>query len=320
MNVKTLILSSLEPILQKSKFVTINHNKIKELAQKIKDYPIPPWDNSLQFFGNAEQTAQYYFFLDSINFCYWALKGQEKWSFQKDGEWLQGYYAYSYAIKKAFDQNSQFFDAKYLAEIPYEEFSKVFEGKNELLLLKERHQIINENFRILSEKFEGQAAKLVQSAAGDVNKLVNILIETFPTFRDSVKASHGEVYFLKRAQILVSDLYYAFAGEGLGEFSNMADLAVFSDYKLPQLLQAEGVMEYSAELLSKVQNEELIESGSEEEMEIRAYTIYACELLREELGRIGRELTSNKIDWMLWVQAKQNKFTLSHHKTITINY
>jgi hypothetical protein len=320
MNVKDLILNSLKPVLENSKFVVINQNNIVKLAQKIKDYPLPDWDNNLQFFGDPKQTAQYYFFVDSINFCFWAEKGKERWSFAKDAEWLHGYYAYSYAIKQAFERNPRLFEAEYLSKLSYEDFTKIFEGKNHLLLLEQRHRSINENFSILTEKFDGEASNLVQSTSNDVNKLVNTLIETFPNFQDWVTKDGNKIYFLKRAQIFVSDLYYAFQGKDLGKFNNMEDLAIFADYKLPQLFQAEGVLGYNKKLLNIVENEKLIEPGSQEEIEIRANTIYASELLRQELDKLGRKLTSNELDWMLWVQAKQTKFQLPHHKTITINY
>ncbi|MBX4187122.1 MAG: queuosine salvage family protein [Candidatus Doudnabacteria bacterium] len=320
MSIKDTILNSLKPVLENSKFVGINQDNIIKLAGKIKDYPLPAWDNTLQLSSDPKQTAQYYFFLDSINFCFWAEKGKERWSFLKDGEWLQGYYAYSYAIKKAFEANPNFSMAEFLAKLSFEDFKKIFEGKNQLLLLEERHKIITENFRILAEKFNGEAANLIQLADNDVNKLVYILLENFPTFQDWVLKGNSKIYFLKRAQIFISDLYYAFEGKGLGQFINMKDLTIFADYKLPQLLQAEGALEYQGELLSKIKNEVLIESGSQEEIEIRANTIYASELLRQELERIGRKLTSNELDWILWVQAKSTEFLLPFHKTLTINY
>lgn len=307
-------------MIQNSQNVKINLEKIPSLAKRLKDCVLPPWDNTLQYSGDAEQTALYYFFLDSINFCFWAEKGNERWSFQKDGEWLRGYYAYSYAIKKSFEQNPNYFKTGYIESLSFAEFAKIFEGKNELLLLKERHEIICENFKILNKNFDGKIKNLILGAEEDVNKLVEILISTFPSFQDLVVQDNKKIYFLKRAQIFVSDLYYAFEDKGLGHFHNMEDLAVFADYKLPQLLQAEGVLEYSAELENKIQNEELIAAGSTEEIEIRSTTIYACELLIDELKNLGRNLTSNQFDWILWVQAKQTNFILPHHKTVTINY
>ena len=101
MKVREKILNSIKPVIGNSKHVKINHNEIKILAQKLLDIPIPPWDNELQFKESPEETAQYYFFLDSINFCFWAKKEKRKWSYLVKEKWLTGYYAYSYAIKEA---------------------------------------------------------------------------------------------------------------------------------------------------------------------------------------------------------------------------
>jgi hypothetical protein len=150
--------------------------------------------------------------------------------------------------------------------------------------------------------------------------MVEILVSTVPTFQDLVTKDNQKIYFLKRAQIFVSDLYYALEGRGPGLFSNLEDLAVFADYKLPQLLEAEKILEYADDLMTRIKNEVLIPAGSDEELEIRAHTIYACELLVKTIRDLGREITSSQLDWILWVNAKQTNFELPYHKTITINY
>ena len=106
-SIKAKILDSLKPVLNTSTFVLIDKDKIKNLAEKLKNYSLSAWDNEMQFLGNPEQTVQYYFFVDSINFCFWREKDKERWQFLKNREWVNGYYAYSYAIKKAFLKNSK---------------------------------------------------------------------------------------------------------------------------------------------------------------------------------------------------------------------
>jgi hypothetical protein len=319
-NTKQLVLDSIKPILEHSKYVSIDESQTEALAERIHKYPIPGWDNTLQFLGEPEQTALYYFFLDSINFCFWAKRGQERWSFQKEGQWLQGYYAYSYAIKKWFENNPKNFEVDFLTNMDFGQFGKIFEGRNELLLLEDRYKIISENFGILKNRFGGSLQNMISGAEGDVNKLVEILISTFPSFRDSIILDGHEIFFLKRAQIFASDLYYSMQGQAFGKFRNMDALTIFSDYKLPQLLEAEGVLRYTEELKTKIKDEELIPAGSEEELEIRSNTIFACEFLLQKIQDLGRKLNSNELDWILWVAAKETKFELPHHKTLTINY
>ena len=69
-----------------------------------------------------------------------------------------------------------------------------------------------------------------------------------------------------------------------------------------------------------MENEELIPKDSREEIEIRTSSVYACELLREELAKLGKKFTNPEIDWILWNQAKQIETGLPYHKTLTIYY
>src|SRR3989344_8437921 len=161
MKVREKILNSIKPVIGNSKHVKINHNEIKILAQKLLDIPIPPWDNELQFKESPEETAQYYFFLDSINFCFWAKKEKRKWSYLVKEKWLTGYYAYSYAIKEAILKNPILLNATYLSNISFDEFSRIFKGKGKLLLLKKRHEIVKENFRLLDKNFSFKKQKKI---------------------------------------------------------------------------------------------------------------------------------------------------------------
>lgn len=312
------ILGSLQPLAASPKHVFINQKILKEKAKKFLSMQVPPWDNDLQFIGTPEQTVQYYFFLDSINFCFWAPKGEDRWAYKVGDEWMSGYYAYSRAIKDAFLRDPRFFDAEYLSKIPEQDFKNIFAGKNTLLLLDERLKIIRENFTVLKEKFDGQAINLIRQAEGDTDRFVQILLEHFPSFRDMVEENGHTYYFLKRVQIFPSDL--SFVGIPELKLSNLDHLTVFADYKLPQILESLGVIDYSEELDSDIVNERLIPAGSLKEMELRASSILAIEEMREELVRLGRDITTNELDWILWVEAKATKFAKPHHKTLTTFY
>ena len=314
------ILDSIKPVVESSEFVSIDRGKLAEFSEVLQKQEMPVWENELTLSGSPENIVYYYFFLGSINFCFWAPKGKERWSCNKDGKWLKGYFAFGYAIKDAFESNSKFLDSRYLATISFEKFSNIFQGKNELLLMQERHQIIQENFSILNKKYDGKTNALVQKADGDASALVEILLADFPSFRDIVEYEGQKVYFLKRAQLFVSDISRALANEGLGHFDTLSDLAISVDYKIPQILQAEGVLQYTDSLLERIKSEELIPANSKEELEIRAQAIYACELLVQELSSKGREVNNRDIDWMLWVAAKNTTFELPYHKTLTTFY
>lgn len=320
MTVKDKILNSIQPVIGHSKHVSINSQAAEALARKIKDTDIPRWNNELQLLSSEEETVQYYFFVDSTQGCSWPLRGKEQWFFKKGNDWIKGYYAVAYAIKQAIIGDKKYLDAGYLNEISFKDFSEIFNGKGELQLMPERHEALKQNFGILKKKYGGQAANLVKSSAKDVNSLVYKITSEFPSFDDKAVYEGQEVYFWKRAQIFPNDIHFALNGQGLGEFNNMADLTVFADYKLPQLFEAHGVFKYENELLQKIKNEEVLSSGSAEEVEIRAHTIYASELLMKELKNLGRDLTSQQLDWILWNLSQKMEVSLPHHRTLTIFY
>ena len=318
--IKKKILDSLKPVVDRSIYVSIRQKGVDELAEALVNHPVYEWDNEMQFQGNPEETVQYYFFVDSINFCFWNEKRKERWQFLKNGEWINGYYAFSSAIKQAFLKDKNLLDAAYVSRIPFDKFAEIFPGKGELLLLKERHQIIQENFSILQRKYSGKAAHLVAEAQNDIGKLVELLLRDFSSFGDWTELEGKKLYFLKRAQLFPSDLCHAFKGEGYGYFKNMGDLTVFVDYKLPQFLEARGALAYADTLRNKLQNQELVERGSREEIEIRANTVYACEMLLERLATLGRNLTASDLDWMLWDLTTRTKSSLPYHRTISVYY
>ncbi len=320
MTAKDKVLESIKPVIEHSKYVATDATAVGLLAAKLKDIEIPKWNNDLQLLSTPEETVQYYFFVDSVQGCSWPAKGTERWFYKKDNDWIKGYYAFAYAIKHAAMQDKKYLDADYLSEISFEDFQEIFKGKGELQMMRKRHEALKQNFRVLKEKYSGQAANLVKAADKDVSKLVFKITAEFPSFDDKAIYQGKEVYFWKRAQIFPNDIHFALNGREEGEFSNMADLTVFADYKLPQLLQSRGVLKYNDELLQKIKNEEVLPSGSAEEIEIRAHTIHASELLMKELQTLGRNLTSQQLDWVLWNLSQTMEVTLPHHRTPTIFY
>lgn len=318
MTTREKILDSIAPVVAKPTHVFINADRIIAVAQELLAAQVPPWDNNLQFFGTPEETAQYYFFVDSINFCFWAPKGQRRWEYKIGDKWVGGYYAYSCAIKDAFERDKRLLDAKYLSEIPEEDFKSIFAGRNALLLVDERLDIIRKNFSVLLNEFEGKTINLLKASENDADKLVALLVEHFPTFRDEATFKGKDAYFLKRAQIFTSDL--SFIGLDELKLTNLDHLTAFADYKLPQILESFGVLTYSPELNTDIESEMLIQAMSLKEVELRASSVVAIERIRDEMVKLGRDVTINELDWILWVKAKETTFIKPHHKTLTTFY
>lgn len=58
--------------------------------------------------------------------------------------------------------------------------------------------------------------------------LVNLLATHFDCFRDETRFERRKVQFLKRAQILVADLWAAFNGASYGRFDDIDKITMFA--------------------------------------------------------------------------------------------
>lgn len=78
-----------------------------------------------------------------------------------------------------------------------------------------------------------------------------------------------QVFFYKRAQILAGDIWGAYGRQTSPHpfgFDDVASLTMFADYRVPQILRARGVLEYSEALARAVDARKELPPGSEEEV------------------------------------------------------
>ena len=310
-------------VAEKSRHVRINHEALEKFSQELAEggLPGPNWDAEHHFKGSDEETVAYLLAVDTVNFCFWPPPGQKKWEILYKGKPYSGYYGLAVSFKKALESGIPLGDASFLAALTLKQLDDIFSGKGVLQLLDERLANLRELGRVLLSKYRGQACELVAAAGGSAIRLVQMLGRDFPSFRDQATYEGESVFFYKRAQLFAADLHGALGGKGLGSFTDMKELTAFADYKLPQVLRHMGIFDYAASLSEKVDRMIYLEPGSEEEVEVRASTIWAVELIRKELKEKGKNLTAPEIDWTLWNLGQDDAFRAKpYHRTVTIFY
>ena len=260
---------------------------------KIEKIAAPSWNTSYHFYGKEEELVAYLLVLDSINFCFWPALGNPKWEVEYQSEKLSGYFALAASLKKALESGVPLTNAQYLAKLSLKEFKNFLGGKGDLQLLEFRVRSLNELGQMLMREYQGKAYALVESAEQSALKLIRLVAEKLPSFRDKAEYQGKKVFFYKRAQLFAADLYGALQGKEWGFFHDIDLLTAFADYKLPQVLRHLGVLRYEKALAQKVDHHTLLGAGSPEEVEIRANTIWAVELIRQELLRAGKKFKSN---------------------------
>ena len=158
--------------------------------------------------------------------------------------------------------------------------------------------------RSLGRFLDGRRAlDLVQEAAGSAERLAAMLAAGMSYFDD--------VGFWKRAQIVPNDMALA----GVAEFHDLDRLTIFADNLVPHVLRVEGALVYDPGLAARIDAGELLPPG-EEEREIRACAVHACELLSERLG-----VPSRRLDVALWTKGQAPRYkSVPRHRTRTVFY
>ena len=318
---KNQILESIKPVVFSSKFVKIKKENIKKFCCNFKLQDIQYWMEASPFDLSDlkdKEKLNFLFIFNSLNFCYW---GDPKWTIGYKGQKYDGAWAMIACLLRAIEEKIPILKAEFLIGLTEEKLKEILKGNVLIPLFEERLKILRENGKILKQKYQGEFANVIKKAKKDALKLLQVLVSDFPSFNDFAIYKGRKVFFYKRAQLLIADVYRLFKGKDYGSLKNIEELTAFADYKIPQILRKLGILKYSPKLALKIDNKIPIPSGSEEEIEIRANTIWAIEMIKEKLKTKIPDIKSFDIDSYLWILG-QNKSPddKPYHLTQTIFY
>lgn len=169
-------------------------------------------------------------------------------------------------------------------------------------------QALAELGRFVSAEFGGRYLRLVEGTGESALTLVRTLLR-MPMFRDGRSWRGNWIPFLKRAQIAACDLHLALKPAGLASFRDLHELTIFADNALPYILREAGLLVVTDELAERVDRERaLLAAGSEEEIELRAATVWIVEELKRLLDTQGGiQTTAVELDHILWNRAQQTR-------------
>ena len=346
------ILASAAYISAHSNDVIINTRSIPSIAewliQQQDSISKHKWtDHVLHPNPHASEMAQkrvvnWIFLMDLLNFSFYTDHGQPVFSVTYEGRQWTGYWTLNACIKRCLlDDHIDMTDPYFYASVSMEQLQYLLRGddhfKNgvEMPMLRHRLELMNQAGRILIEHFSGSFLHVIERAGGSCQRLLELVRDHFPMFRDEITLPDGSdrhaLFFYKRAQILIADLWACFEGEGPGAFDDIDSITMFADYRVPQCLVAIGLISYSPalhEFMSDASHH--LDRGDHRELEIRGCSIHAVELLRQYLKNAVAESGSGKkamnaieIDFFLWDYAKEKSKEMTSvpiHRTRSIFY
>lgn len=323
------VLETTRLVLRGARHVLIDPEAVEATAERLAagGMPAADWSQQLHPPGrNAEELANLVLVVDALNFCFWNIptSNRPRWRVTWNGATHDGYFALALALRRAIEQGKPLYDAEYLAGLTEDEVAEILAGdpgSDPIPLLHARLQHLHEVGRGLLNNWRGSFLHAIEAAHGSAAKLVLEVVRGFPSFDDVAPWERHHIRFFKRAQILVADLYGAFEGRGPGAFHDLETLTAFADYKVPQVLRQHGILRYVPELAERIRRYDLIPPDSDEELEIRAATIWSVELLRQALERRGTHMRAFEIDWALWQSGQALAADAEpYHRTLTAFY
>ncbi|PJA39643.1 hypothetical protein CO179_04775 [candidate division WWE3 bacterium CG_4_9_14_3_um_filter_39_7] len=318
------ILYSTKSVVKQARSVWIDYQKIESFGNEIESKIRGGLGTSIDHFGTSlplNQMVQLVFIEDVLNFCTWSPQGGVRWrvSYPIGTDPSTGWYGKAKAFKRALDNNIPILEAMYLMDMTKGNLEKIFKGVDDIMLplMSKRVQLLREAGTFL-KKYDGQFLHVIEDSGFDAINLSKILIDKLPGFQDKTKYDDRDVYFYKRAQICASDVSVVMQEKTGKPLSSLSDLTAFADNALPHFMRRKGVLQYSKELIDTIDSYTLLESGSKEEVEIRAATIWVAELVRQQL----KAYSIQEIDYAIWqlAQAMPVDTTITHHRTYSIFY
>jgi Queuosine salvage protein len=322
------VLDSLHPVIEKSRDVRSNIEKIVEVAgwMGYEELPLPEF--TLPFgvgAGDGNDAIDFILIADSIDTAFTDFSTNEKFQVDFGGQHWSDSEAEFACLKRAMDMGTPILDGEFLSRVTLAELDKIFAGNIRMPMLEEKLEVLHQVGAVLAKKYGGRFHKFIQDCSPRLydhgNGIIERLVKEFPRFNDVSTFDGHEIKFYKLAQLGTWMLYSTLHKSGKFRLDDPEKMSAFADYIVPVALRLLGIMSYSKELENAINTHQLIPRDSRQEIEIRAHCLYATALLTEEINKLRgakEQVIIPQIDARLWTHYHTTSWP--HHLTKTIMY
>ena len=322
------VLESIRPVIENSRNVYTHGEKIVEVAHwmayedlAMPVYPVPSGVKST----DPNDVVDLILVANSIDTAFTDFKTHVKFQVDYEGQHSSDSDAMFACLNRAMNDGVPMLDGKFLAKVSRPQLEKIFLGNIEMPMLDEKLEVLHQVGSVLAEKYDGRFHNFIHSCSPKLydngNGLVERLAKEFPRFNDVSPYDGYVIKFYKLAQLGLWFAYATYPKNGPVQLHDVEKMTTFPDYIVPVALRLLGINSYSAELEHAINSHELIPRNSAQEVEIRAHSIYATALLREEINKIrppDLQVIIPQVNERLWTHYHTTFWP--HHLTRTIMY
>lgn len=303
-------------VVNNAKHVKINYDKANQLIDELLKFDNVHYLTKVPYGVYDMSTRDIVNFLliyDSIDFSFWS---NPKWTIDANGKDLDGGIALLHCIFNLFNGRDSIEVYQQLENMSLDEFKEILKGNVEIPLLEERYKIVTGIAKIVNAKMNGNFYDYIKEMNTD-QQIFETILSNFSSFEDTRSYNGQTIYFYKLAQLLTSDILHVIEIKEQKEV-NYSSLLGCADYKIPQVMQGFGILEYDAELSSLLENKTKIEENSKYEVEIRSSMIVVINYIWEQIDKSIDRIDINDFVWSKG-QDKTKKYK-PYHLTRTTSY
>lgn len=297
------IIESTSYVIENSKHVKINQDKIEEFCKKFdgKKMERTDWTKEVPINFNVMDVEEYInhqVTFNALSFSYW---GEPYWNITyKNKTYVKGSWSMNNALIRSKEEGFDIRKPTNQANITKKELGFALRGNTEIPLLQERVEILKEIGSHLIKYYDGKFINFIKEANYDGEKLLEKLINEFPSFDDTAIYKGKKVYFYKRAQALMQSLKNSF--KEYNGLTNWERSTALPDYIMPVKMRAEGMVEFDKDLSHLVDNKIELPRRGIYEINIRSAEKEVIHRVAVKLG-----LTDSEVNDHFWLTGRESK-------------
>ena len=321
------VVQSLLPVIGASRHVRTHPDAIRDVASWMayEEFTLPGEMFLFPLGDDPDHVIDVLQLSNSLDFAFTDFSTSVKFQTEYRGETWSDSDAMNACINRALEAGVPMTDGAWQAGCTRDDLAAIFTGNIEMPMLDERVEMLHEIGGVLVDRFDGRwstwAASCERALYADGNGMLERIQADFPRYRDVSVYDGTEVRILKLAQLGLWGLHATWRTTGGEGFPDLDRMSAFADYIVPVGLRLMGLTSYSDELEARINRGDNLPRDSEEEIEIRAHTIYATALLTDACNALrpaDMQLVIPQIDYRFWKPFHTTHWP--HHLTRTVMY